>query len=201
MATSSSRSRAAGWGNLGCEPKPPLRGSNWARIERGDLVDQGQRRVSAAAAGKGFIVLDGGHGAGGGLQGLIAALAPDLGQGGEHPPKARPPIAVVGRNVGAAEVGPAVGSEKGGQRPAALAGDGRDGGLVARVHVGPLVAIHLHGDIKLVDERGDLRVLVGLAVHDVAPVAPDGANVEQDGLVLGLGAGKGGLAPGMPRTG
>ena len=46
--------------------------------------------------------------------------------------------------------------------------------------------------------RGDLRVLVGLAVHDVAPVAPDRANVEQDGLVFSLGARKGRLAPRMP---
>ena len=153
---------------------------------------------SPAAAGKGLVVLDGGHGAGGRFQRLVAALAPDLGQRGQHPAKARPAIAVVGRNIGAAEVGPAVGREKGRQRPAALAGDGRDRSLVARVHVGPLVAIHLHGDKMLVDQRGNLRVLVGLPVHHVAPVAPDGANVQQNGLVFGLGAGKGRIAPGMP---
>jgi sugar lactone lactonase YvrE len=43
--------------------------------------------------------------------------------------------------------------------------------------------------------------LVGLAVHDVAPVAPDGANVEQDGLVFGLRARKGRFAPRVPLTG
>ena len=46
--------------------------------------------------------------------------------------------------------------------------------------------------------RGDLGVFVRFAVHDVAPVAPDRANVEQDGLVLSLGARKRGLAPRMP---
>ena len=163
----------------------------------GDLVDQGQRQL-AAAAGEALIVLDGGHDAGGRLERLVAALAPDLGHGEQHAAKAGAAVAVVGREIGAAEVGPAVGSEKCGQRPAALAADGRDRGLVARIHIGPLVAIHLDGDKMLVDERGDLRVLVGLAVHDVAPVAPDGANVEQDGLVFGLGARKGRFAPRMP---
>ena len=146
-------------------------------------------------------MLDGGHGARGRLQGLIAALAPDLGQGGEHPRNTRPPIAVFAGNVGSAEVGSSVGGEKGGQGPSSLAADGRDGRLVTRIHVRPFVAVHFHRDIKLIDEGGDLRVLVGLAVHDVAPVAPDGANVQQDWLVLGLGEGKGRRAPGMPLDG
>ena len=49
--------------------------------------------------------------------------------------------------------------------------------------------------------RADLRVFVGLAVHDVAPVAPHRADVEQDGLVFSLGAGKRSLAPCMPLHG
>ena len=43
-----------------------------------NLVDEGKCEFPAPA-GKGFIVLDGGHGAGGGFQRFVAALAPDLG--------------------------------------------------------------------------------------------------------------------------
>ena len=116
----------------------------------------------------------------------------------QHAADARPSIPLLARNVGAAKIGSAVGSEEGGQRPSALPADGRDRGLIARVHIGPLVAIHLDRDKMLVDDRGDLGVLIGLAVHHVAPVAPDRANVQQDRLVLRLGAGKRLLAPGVP---
>ena len=127
-----------------------------ARIElresrAGNLVHQRQGQF-AAAAGEALIVLDGGHHACGGLERLVAPLVPHLGHGQQHAAKAGPAVAVVARKVGAAKVGPAVGSEKRGQRPAALPADGRDRGLVARVHVGPLVAIHLHGDKMLVDD-------------------------------------------------
>jgi hypothetical protein len=84
------------------------------------------------------------------------------------------------------------------QRPAALPADGRDRGLVARIHIGPLVAIDLYGHKMLVDERRNFRILVRFAVHHVAPVAPYRADVEQDGLVFGLGAGKGCFAPRVP---
>ena len=185
---------------LGLRAKAAIAWIKLVEDRAGNLVHKGRRQFPAPP-GKGLIVLDGGHHAGGGLQCLIAPLSPDLRQGREHPPKARPPVAFVGRNIGAAEVGPPVGSQKDRQRPTALAGDRRDRDLIARVHVGPLVAIHLDRYKVLVDEPGDLRVLIGLPVHDVAPMAPDSANVEQDGLVLGPGAGKGRLAPGMPPDG
>ena len=85
-----------------------------------------------------------------------------------------------------------------GQRPSALPADGRNSGLVARIHIGPLVAIDLDGDKVLVDDAGHLRILVGFAVHDVAPVAPHRADVQQNRLVFRLGAGKRSLAPRMP---
>ena len=50
----------AGCGNLGCEPNPPMRGSNCASADAGDLVHQRQRQV-AAAAGKALVVLDRRH--------------------------------------------------------------------------------------------------------------------------------------------
>ena len=115
---------------------------------RGNLVDQCQGE-RAAAAGEALVVLDGGHHAGRGLQRLVAPLAPHLRHGQQHAANSRPAVAVVARNIGAAKVGPAIGSEKRGQRPAALPADGRNRGLVARIHVGPLVAIHFHGDEML----------------------------------------------------
>ena len=175
-----------------------------ARIELADdrsrnFLNQSQRKT--AARGKALVVLDGGHHAGGGFERLVAALAPHLRHGHQDAPHARPAVAIVARNVRAAKVGSAVGREKRGQRPSALPADGRHRGLVARIHVGPLVAIHFHGDKKPVDERRDLRVFVRFTIHDVAPVAPHRADVEQDGFVLGLGARKRSLAPRMPVDG
>ena len=67
-------------------------------------------------------------------------------------PKPGPPIAIFARNIRAAKVRPPIGSQKRGQRPSALPADRGDRGLVARIHIGPLVAIHLHRDKMLVDE-------------------------------------------------
>jgi hypothetical protein len=99
----------------------------------------------------------------------------------------------VGREVGPAVEDLALGGEEGGEWPAALLDQELDGALVARVHVGPLVAVHLDADEMPVEEVGERRVLVGLAVHHVAPVAPDGADVEQHGSV--------GAARGVERVG
>ena len=73
--------------------------------------------------------------------------------------------------------------------------------MVAGINVGALVAINFYGNEMFVDDFGDLGVFVAFAVDDVAPVAPDGADVEEDGLVLGLGAGEGGVAPFVPVDG
>ncbi len=143
-------------------------------------------------------MLDGGHHAGGRFQRLVAAFAPHLRHGEQDAAKAGAAIAVVARKIRPAKVGPAIGSEKRRERPSALPADGRNRGLVARVHVGPLVAIDFHGDKVLVDDASHLRVFVGFAVHHMAPVAPHRANVQQDGLVFSLGAGKRSLAPRVP---
>jgi hypothetical protein len=50
----------------------------------------------------------------------------------------------------------------------------------------------------LIDQCGELRIFVALAVDHVAPVAPDRANIEKDGLVFGLRAGKRFRAPLVP---
>ena len=127
-----------------------------ARIElgngrSGNLVHQRQGQL-AASAGEALVVLDRRHDAGCGFERLVAPFAPHLRHGEQHAPEAGPAIAVVARKVCPAEVGPAVGSEKRGQRPSALPADRRNRRLVARIHIGPLIAIHLHRDIVLVDD-------------------------------------------------
>ena len=70
--------------------------------------------------------------------------------------------------------------------------------LVPDVDIGALVPVHLHGDEVVIDDPGDLGILVRLAVDDVAPVAPHGADVEQDRLVLRLRPSERLVAPGIP---
>jgi len=48
---------------------------------------------------------------------------------------------------------------------------------------------------------GDFGVFVALAIDDVAPVAPDGADIEEDGFVFGFGAGESGVTPFVPVDG
>src|SRR5205814_10273052 len=108
---------------------------------------------------------------------------------------------VLGREIGTAKKRFAVGKKEACERPAALSGNGTDGGLVARINVGALVAVDFHGDEMLVDDFRELGVLVGFAVDDVAPVAPDGTDIEEDGLVFGFGAGKSCVAPFVPVDG
>ena len=52
-----------------------------------------------------------------------------------------------------------------------------------------------------IDDLRDFRILVGLTVHYMAPVAPHRANVQQDGLVLPLGLFKRLRTPFMPVDG
>ena len=119
----------------------------------------------------------------------------------EHGTEAGPAMRAVGRKVGAAVEHLAGGREKGRQRPAALPGQRLHRPLVAGVDVRPLVPVHLDADEVLVQELGECRILVGLAVHHVAPVAPDGADVEQHGAVLRAGGLEGLVAPGIPVDG
>ena len=50
----------------------------------------------------------------------------------------------------------------------------------------------------VVHESGGLRVLEGLALHHVAPVAGGVADAEEDGLVFGFGFLQGFFSPGIP---
>ena len=154
-----------------------------------------------ASTGKDFGLRDGvGQGVGGAFE-LAALVAVGIGDGQKNAAESGATHLVFGREIGAAKKGFAIGEQKSGERPAALAGNGADGGLIAGVDVGPLVAIDLHGDEMFVDDFGDLGVFVAFAVDDVAPVAPDRADVEEDGFVLGFGTGESGVAPFVPVDG
>ncbi len=130
---------------------------------------------------------------------LLAERARDFHQ---HAPEARPPVGVVVRwEVRPAEEHFPVGREERRERPAALPAQRLDGALIPRVDIRPLVAVHLDAHEIAIQDLGDARILVGLAVHDVAPMAPDGADVEENRLLLGAGARERRVAPWRPGDG
>ena len=153
---------------------------------------------AASAPGIGFIELNRLQRAAGRLQHLVAARLPCLGHTQQHPRKAGPPIAVIAGKIGSAEERLAVGGEHRGQGPSILPADGGHRGLVAGVHIRPLVPVHLHRDKVLVDHRGQFGILVAFAIHHMAPVAPHRADIQQDRLVLAGGVGKSLGPPLMP---
>ena len=119
-----------------------------------------------------------------GTRKLVSAVAVGIRHGKKHPAEAGPAHLVFGREICSTEKGLAVGKQKASERPTALPGDGADGGLIARVNIGALVAIHFDGHEVIVDDLGDFDVFVAFSVNDMAPVASHGANVEEDGLIL-----------------
>ena len=166
-----------------------------------DLFFNDVRVKRSVGTGKRFRL---GHGFGqraGRLFDFGAPVAEGVGDGGQDALEAGAAHAVFGWEVSAAEKGLSFGRKETSQWPAALSGNGADGRLVARIDVGALVAVHFDWDVELVDERCDFGVLVALAVDDMAPVAPDRADIEQDGFVLGAGAGEGFFAPLVPGDG
>ena len=105
---------------------------------------------------------------------------------------------IIGGKIRAAEKRSSIGKKKTGERPAALAGEGTDRGLITGVDIGAFVAVDFDGHEVFVDNLGDLRVFVAFAVDDVAPMAPHGADVEENGFVFRLSASEGGIAPFVP---
>ena len=203
---SSRKTRLTGSGNLGrrgfsgLKPKPPYSGSNCsascARPCGGELARRGARGRVAGAGER---------------------AADDRRRAGRRPSRSRPAgrarprrrrlstleealeaVAVLGREVGAAEERPAVGGQEHRHRPAAAVAEGLQRGHVDLVDVGPLLAVDLDAHEMLVEEPGDLRVHEALALHDVAPVARAVADRQEDRLVLGLGPGERLGAPGIP---
>ena len=167
----------------------------------GDLrVDQRGAPV-ASRASKNLGLGYGAHERGGGFLDFAAAGAKGVGDAFEDAAKTGAAHRFHRRKISATVKGPAVGKQKTGKRPAALAGNGVDRGLVARVHVGAFVAIHFHGNKQAIDQRGERGIVVAFAVNDVAPVAPYRADIEQNGFVVRARAGKSLFSPFMPIDG
>ena len=190
---------APGWGNLGARPNPPFSGSNTRVMPVTALAEHVERRLARRRLVQ-VVAHDTAHGLRLRLH-LAAAGAVRVEHALEHGPEAGASVRAVGREVGAAVEHLAHRREKRGQGPATLPGERLHRALVARVDVGPLVAVHLDADEVLVQELRQRRILVRLAVHDVAPVAPDRADVEQHRTILRPGGGEGLVAPGEPVNG
>ena len=190
----------AGMRKLGLRAEPAIAPVELLQHRVDDLADQFRTGILRAAV-EAFVVFDRGHDAACGVVDLVAPVLERLGHRVQHAAKAGASVPVDRREVGAAEERRSGRGEEGRQRPSALSADGGDCGLVARVDVGPLVAIDLDGDVVLVDQRRGVGVFIALAVHDVTPVAPHGADVEQDRLVFGRGARKGVRTPLVPVDG
>ncbi len=75
---------------------------------------------------------------------------------------------------------------------------GGDNELETLVDVRPGVAVHLGRDEVLIDELRNLGIAVGLLIHDVAPMAPDGADVQKNRAVHFFCQPEGLFSPGLP---
>ena len=123
----------------------------------------------------------------GGGDDLAAALRVGVGRGLQHAAEAGEVAAVLGRVVGAAIEGLEVRGEEDAHGPAARAGDGHHGLHVDAVQVRALLPVNLDAHEEAVHQFRDLRVLEGLALHDVAPVARGVADAQEDRPVLAGG--------------
>ncbi len=142
-----------------------------------------------------------GDGFGERVRGLVHVRAPRfecVGNREQDALEAGAAASIVRREIGAAEKRLSVRSEEGGERPAALSRKRADRGLIARVDVGAFIAIDFHRDVELVDHGRDLGIFVAFAVDYVAPVAPDGADIEQDRFFFGASLGERFVAPFVP---
>jgi hypothetical protein len=115
---------------------------------------------------------------------LLAVLLPGLGDRLQHLRPRRHPMAGVRWEVGAAVEGQLLGGEEHVQRPPAVAGHSLDGLHVDRVDVRALLAVHLHAHEAVVHQLGRARILEGLPLHHVTPVAGGVADRDQQRLVL-----------------
>src|ERR1700674_1570523 len=128
-------------------------------------VDDAEVEVGAGT-GEDFGLRDGiGQRIGSALE-LGALVAIGIGDGEKDAAESGAAHLIVRREIGAAKKRFAIGKQKTGEGPAALAGDGADGGLVAGIDVGALVAVDFHGDEVFVDDFGVFGVLVAFAVDD-----------------------------------
>ena len=180
----SRNSSAEAGGNFGAPPKPPWSASKLARRRRH------ARRRAAPASSSALRTAPAARCAAQALRAAARRLRAISSRCSSTRRRSRcstcandgHPVARLGREVRAAVERDPLGREEHGQRPAAVAGHRLHGLHVDRVDVGTLLAIDLHADEVLVHQRGDRRVLEGLALHHVAPVAGRVADRDSIGL-------------------
>ena len=129
---------------------------------------------------------------------LVAALGPGVRDGLDDLRPGGHAVARLRREVRAAVERHLLGREEHVQRPAALAGHRLHRLHVERVDVRALLAVDLHAHEALVHQRRGRRVLEGLALHDVAPVAAGVADRHEQRAVELARAGQRLVAPGQP---
>src|SRR5580704_10804970 len=108
------------------------------------------------------------------------------GDAGQYALETRSPITICRRKISASIKRLTVGSKKRSERPSPLSADRADRRLIPAVNVRTFVAIHFHRDEMLIHYRCNRRIVVRLAIHHMAPVAPDRPNIKQHRLVLAL---------------
>ena len=167
-------------------------------------VERDQRLVDLVAPGQsgghrhGVLLLNAPGEHGRLLHHLAAPLAPCLGDAIEQLLERRHAVAWFGREVRAGPERLAGGGEEHGHGPAALTGHAERGLHVERVHVGALLAVHLHRHEVGVHRRRGGGVLERFVRHHVAPVARRVAHRQQHGHVAIARLGKGLVAPRPP---
>ena len=193
----SSTLRSIGCGNLGAWPKPPWSGSKPRIVVRAAWSSS---LASSEPEPSGSVpnARNCSRHLGRRLDDLVSPFLPGLVHAREDAGKAGHPPRVGRREIGAAEERLELGREEHRHRPAAVPGHRHHGRHVDLVEVGPLFAVDLDVDEVLVHERGDVRVLEALALHDMAPVAGRVADRQEDRLVLGLRPGECLASPGIP---
>jgi hypothetical protein len=102
---------------------------------------------------------------------LLAVLAPGFGDRMQNLRPGGHPVAGLGWEVGPAVERELLGCEEHVQRPASVTGHPLDGLHVERVDIRALLAIDLHAHEALVHQLGSARILEGLSLHHVTPVA------------------------------
>ena len=188
---------AIGWGNFGALPQPPCRASNPA--SRASTAAPRSSRVDRdLAVGQANGARDVGGQARGGRLHLRASLAPRARNPLENVEEGRHAVPAGVREVRAAVERSAVRREEDRHRPATRAGHRLHRVHVDGVEIGALLAVHLDRHEVLIQEGGGRRVLEGLALHHVAPVAGRVPDREEDRPVQGARALQRLRSPGVP---
>ena len=133
-----------------------------------------------------------------GTQQLIPAAAPFSGYGAQQLQKPDPPADAVLRQIRPRKKRLLLRRHYDRQRPARAAGERLTHAEIHRVHVRPLLPIHLHGDEVPVQHLRDLQVLERFVRHHMAPMAGRIPDAQEHRLVLPPRLFKGRPAPRIP---